>query len=127
MSVAFDDHGDTVPGRGTTIERLAAGRAFVLVRTVGQQTIERRKLGGREIPRDFDKMPIRRRNAGDGVVGTGSRERGFELGYAERRQRVTPAQRKELRHVRRKGRKWELYAHRVGSNCLAAGVGFDCA
>ena len=72
-------------------ERLAAGRTLIVVRTVRQQAIERRELGRRELSRDLDKMPVGRGNAGDGVVGTGRGERGFELGYAERRQRMAPA------------------------------------
>ncbi len=103
MSVAFDDHGETVPGRGTTTSSSPRSASSRVVRTVGQQAVERRVLGGCEVALHLDEVPVDGGDAGDGVVRAGRRERGQELGDAERRQRVAPAQREKVRHVRRRG------------------------
>jgi hypothetical protein len=84
MSVAFDDHGETVPGRGTTIEAVAVFRAFAVVRTVGQQAVERREL--RRASRFARPRQSASRSTKCGKTawsGREGRERGFELGYAE--------------------------------------------
>ena len=48
ISVAFDDHGEIVPGRGTTTKSSPIGGNIVIVGAVGQQAIERLALGGGE-------------------------------------------------------------------------------
>ena len=91
ISVAFDDHGESVPGRGTTTKSSPPSDTRLIVRAVGQQPIERLALGGRERALELDEMPVLGRNGGDGMVGSGSRECGMKLGDAKRRQRVAPA------------------------------------
>ena len=96
-------------------EQLAPIGISVVAWAVSQQALECCELDWREATLNFDEMPIRGRDRGDGVVRTGSRERGFELGDAEWRQRVTPAKRRLVRHVRRGGRKAGFYSDSADS------------
>ena len=84
-------------------------RGFV-VRSVGQNPLERGPLGRREVTAGFDEVPVRGADAGDGVVRSGGREGGEELGKPERRERMAPAQREKLRHGRQGGCKRRLYS-----------------
>ena len=98
------------PGTRDDDEELATVDGRGIAGTISEQTLERRLLGGRELARDFDEVPVIGHDGNHGVVRSGRRERGTELGDAERRQRVAPAQREEVRHARHEGRKSGLYA-----------------
>ena len=91
MSVAFDDHGEIVPGRGTTTMSSPLVGNIGIVGAVGQEPIERFALRAGKRAFDGDEMPVVGRDGSDGVAGSGRRECGMELGDAERRQRVAPA------------------------------------
>ena len=98
------------PGTGDDHEALARVHARAVARAVGQEPLERRLLGRGQRAFDFDEMPVFGRDGSHGVVRSGRRERGLDLGNAKRRQRVAPAQREEVRHARHGGRKPGLYA-----------------
>ena len=72
-------------------KQLAVLGIGALARAVGQEALKGCVLDRRKIALNFDEMPIRGRDRGDGVIGAVSCECGFELGDAEWRQRVPPA------------------------------------
>ena len=74
-------------------------RCRLVVRTVGEEPVEHAALGRRQRAVNEDEMPVQRGDAEDAVLRAGAGECCEELGYAERRQRVTSAQRKYLRHA----------------------------
>ena len=61
MSVAFDDHGEIVPGRGTHEQQLAGVVGARVARAVSQQALERVALGGASAARDVRRNASRRR------------------------------------------------------------------
>ena len=69
MSVAFDDHGEIVPGRGMTSRRCAAVGRVLEARPVVEQPLERVALAAGQRTRDFGEVPERGSETGDAWLG----------------------------------------------------------
>ena len=76
------------PGTRDDDEELRAVDGRGIAGTINEQTLKRRPFGECELTRDFDEVPVIGHHGNHGVVRPGRRERGTELGDAERRQRV---------------------------------------
>ncbi len=111
MSVAFDDHGESVPGRGTTSsDVVAAAAVFVASGPYVSSRSSVARSPAEQWPGDFDEVMERRRDAGDAVRRTGGGEALVQLGQAEIRQRGPAGQREDFGHRFGDARKAGLYA-----------------